>query len=86
MIVCLCHVVTDKQVKAAIDGGAASVDDVGAMTKAGTGCGGCREEVHAMLDDAGIACQARESGGCPDCPRRRMQLASPYLSLSGEAA
>jgi bacterioferritin-associated ferredoxin len=82
VIVCLCHVVTDKQVKAAISDGATSVDDVGERTRAGTGCGGCREEVHSILDSAGVSCE----GGCPDCPRRREAIASPYVSISGEAA
>jgi bacterioferritin-associated ferredoxin len=86
VIVCLCQVVTDKQVKAAIADGAASVDAVAAATGAGTGCGACREEVHSFLDGAGIGCAGSETGGCPDCPRRRMQIASPYVSISGEAA
>jgi NAD(P)H-nitrite reductase large subunit len=73
-------------VKAAIADGAGTVDAVAERTGAGNGCGACREEVHGLLDDAGIDCAARETGGCPDCPRRRMQLASPYVSISGEAA
>ena len=82
MIVCLCRVVTAKSVKSAIADGASSVDEVAARTQAGTGCGACREEVHAMLDQEGIACA---TGGCADCPRRRFALDSPYGSIPVEA-
>jgi bacterioferritin-associated ferredoxin len=82
MILCLCRVVTAKSIKAAIADGAASVDEVAARTQAGTGCGACREEVHALLDEEGITC---EGGACADCPRRRFALDAPYGSLPVEA-
>ncbi len=41
MYVCICHAVTEQQVAAAIDAGAGTEHEVGAVTGAGTGCGGC---------------------------------------------
>jgi bacterioferritin-associated ferredoxin len=65
--VCLCKAVSDRDVKAAISGGARTVDDVGAACGAGTGCGACRPLVHEMLEAEGGAC-ALESDRCADCP------------------
>lgn len=41
MYVCICRAVTDLQVERAIAEGATTEAEVGAMTGAGTGCGGC---------------------------------------------
>jgi bacterioferritin-associated ferredoxin len=80
MIVCLCRVVTERSIKAAIADGATSVNDVAERTRAGTGCGSCRGEVHAMLEDAGIACEG--GGKCEECPRRGFPDAAGYASMS----
>ncbi len=42
MYVCICYAVTDLHVDAAIRAGATTEDEIGAVTGAGTGCGGCR--------------------------------------------
>jgi bacterioferritin-associated ferredoxin len=47
--VCLCHGVTEKEVRAVIGDGAATVEDVGDETLAGTGCGGCQERIGWIL-------------------------------------
>jgi bacterioferritin-associated ferredoxin len=49
MYVCLCNGVSDRAVRKAIRRGAATVEDVGARCGAGTGCGGCRSELEALL-------------------------------------
>lgn len=48
-LICACHGVTDRAIRAAIDDGAGSVGAVGAMTGAGTGCGSCRSEIRTIL-------------------------------------
>jgi assimilatory nitrate reductase catalytic subunit len=48
-LVCACLKVGAKAVQAAIAGGAASPDAVGAATGAGTNCGSCRPEIARMI-------------------------------------
>jgi assimilatory nitrate reductase catalytic subunit len=48
-LVCACLKVGAKAVQAAIAGGAASPDAVGAVTGAGTNCGSCRPEIARMI-------------------------------------
>ncbi len=74
MIVCICRRVTDKQVKAAIDGGAVTVEAVGRCTRAGTGCGCCREQIQEMIDAQAAACDLVP-----------LRVVSPYL-VPGKAA
>ncbi len=52
MYVCICHAVTDCHIDAAIADGAASEDDVSAVTGAGTGCGGCLTRICERLAQA----------------------------------
>jgi bacterioferritin-associated ferredoxin len=51
MIVCHCHGVTDREIRACVQDGARTCADVGNHCGAGTGCGGCAslvaEVVHA---------------------------------------
>ncbi|MGH9153607.1 MAG: (2Fe-2S)-binding protein [Acidimicrobiales bacterium] len=49
MYVCLCRRVTDRCVEAAIAAGARDVDAVGRLCRAGTGCGGCRPLLEALV-------------------------------------
>jgi assimilatory nitrate reductase catalytic subunit len=48
-LVCACLKVGAKIVQAAIAAGAATPDDVGAATGAGTNCGSCRPEIARMI-------------------------------------
>ncbi|NNG20778.1 (2Fe-2S)-binding protein [Naumannella sp. ID2617S] len=50
MIVCHCEVVSDREVAASCHRGAQTVEQVGMMTEAGTGCGGCHESIRAILE------------------------------------
>jgi bacterioferritin-associated ferredoxin len=49
LIVCHCKVVSDRLIRAAVDDGAADVDEVGQRCAAGTHCGGCRSSIQALL-------------------------------------
>lgn len=50
MFVCLCRVVTDRQVEEAVRNGATTISDVGDSCDAGTGCGGCHEQLQNIID------------------------------------
>lgn len=49
MIVCHCHGVTDREIRACVQNGACSPDDVGDHCGASTGCGGCRSLVAEIV-------------------------------------
>ena len=57
-IVCACLSVGRNQIGAAIGAGAASVEAIGARTKAGTNCGSCKPEIGKMLAQAGLVAAA----------------------------
>jgi bacterioferritin-associated ferredoxin len=61
--VCYCHAVTAREVEAAVDDGATTVDAVGDETGAGTGCGTCHPTIEEIVD-------AR----CGTCPRRALAV------------
>ena len=48
-VVCNCFNVTESTVKAAVIAGADSVEKIGEVTKAGTGCGGCKKKLESYL-------------------------------------
>ena len=52
MIVCSCHAVTDREIREAVEAGARSTGEAQLATRAGTGCGGCRMAVRAVVSDA----------------------------------
>ncbi len=52
MIVCLCRGVTEHTIRALIDAGIDTIEDLGRVCGAGTDCGGCRRSLHAMIEDA----------------------------------
>ncbi|MFC3192926.1 bacterioferritin-associated ferredoxin [Marinicella sediminis] len=59
MYVCICHGVTDKDIKAAAGKGARSIQELQQMTGCATGCGGCLENAEQVL-------QAQLAGHTPD--------------------
>ena len=70
MIVCLCHAVSDRTLRelaAEVPAG-----EVLRITKAGSGCGCCRETVARIVaeaaQEAAAPCRPQP---CPDCPRAR---------------
>ncbi|NUP12551.1 MAG: (2Fe-2S)-binding protein [Polyangiaceae bacterium] len=58
MYVCCCIGVTDKTIRAAIDEGATTVQEVTRCTRAGSRCGSCRPEIASMLVAQGFAAAA----------------------------
>ena len=79
--ICLCHAATTKDVDAAIEEGAMTIEEVG---EAGTGCGSCHEEIQERID----ACAIREDERPMGCPGRgsMVPLRSLYRSQPQEAA
>ena len=53
MLVCHCHQVSDRTIRACIRDGAETVAQVGDRCGAGTSCGGCRPVVKEMLSVLG---------------------------------
>ena len=56
--VCLCNGVSDHEVAAAIESGAESICQVGAICGAGTGCHGCHDTIDDMIE-ARVSVRAR---------------------------
>lgn len=54
MFVCMCRAVTESQILACMRAGADTVEEVGELTRAGTGCGGCLDTVEMILEDGGV--------------------------------
>jgi assimilatory nitrate reductase electron transfer subunit len=51
-VLCRCSGATHGQVRHAVGEGCSSVEQVGASCRAGTGCGGCRDKIEALLASA----------------------------------
>jgi len=70
MYICLCHAATTKDVDAAIADGASTVEEIGDVCGAGSGCGSCHEELQDMLD-ARLGCpRASSAASSSPSPRR----------------
>jgi bacterioferritin-associated ferredoxin len=52
MYVCICHSVTDRQIRQAVDEGARSLDALARRLKVSTGCGRCSECARGVLEQA----------------------------------
>lgn len=72
MIVCHCYCVSDREIRKCAREGAADLAAVGRHCGAGTGCGGCRPELSAIL----------ESETSPE-PRVRLSVLQDSLSQVG---
>lgn len=48
--VCRCNGVTKADIAACVEGGASTVDEVATTSRATTGCGGCRDDVCALVE------------------------------------
>ena len=73
MYVCICHAVTDRDIRQAVDNGAASVEVVCDRLNVSSNCGRCLERAREVFDEAiarGNTAQeataiARKSQACP---------------------
>ncbi len=70
MIVCLCHAVSDRTLRDL--GAARPPEEVVRLTRAGTACGCCQEEVARVL---GEARPCRPGSPCAGCPHVRASAA-----------
>ena len=61
MYVCICAAVTDRQVVAAVENGADTLEKLGFELGLGLGCGCCRDQAQQMID--GIVHELRRSRG-----------------------
>ena len=51
-IICHCFEVSREEIENAIrEKGLKTVEEVGEVTNAGTGCGGCQEQIQEILDE-----------------------------------
>ena len=80
MIVCVCHAVPESALVEAARAGM-SREDIVRATRAGTGCGCCRDTVAEVVASA-HRCGGDGRGGCAGCPRRR---SAPVEALVAEA-
>ncbi|MBL7496437.1 (2Fe-2S)-binding protein [Frankia sp. CNm7] len=49
MLVCSCFAVSDRTLRSVIAAGARDAEEIGERCDAGTGCGGCLEEISELL-------------------------------------
>lgn len=69
VIVCHCHAVTDRAIRACALKGACSVEEIGECTGAGTNCGGCHSAIESIVRE-------RTSEGPGEVAVRRLPLVS----------
>src|SRR3954447_6241423 len=55
VIICSCRAVNDRTIRAAIDDGARTLDEIAERCRAGSRCGGCRPAVQEVLAEYGLA-------------------------------
>ncbi|HAX95681.1 MAG TPA: (2Fe-2S)-binding protein [Prolixibacteraceae bacterium] len=61
-LVCLCNLVTEKEILSAIRDGAVSLHDVTELTGAGESCGRCRPIIENMLNEAAVNAEPNAQG------------------------
>src|SRR5204862_2043152 len=66
VIVCQCHGVSDRTIRACIREGAETVKELGQKCAAGTGCGGCRPTLRSLLGALGGTKQLARFAGCDE--------------------
>ncbi|HEX7036636.1 MAG TPA: (2Fe-2S)-binding protein [Pseudomonadales bacterium] len=50
MFVCVCHAVTDREIREAVDDGVDHVEQLEERCGVGTGCGSCRHLAQEIID------------------------------------
>ena len=55
MLICHCHRVNDRTIRAVAESGARTCEDVGDACGAGTSCGGCKPAIAGLLVSEGAA-------------------------------
>ena len=72
MLVCHCNVVSDREIRRAIDAGARDPQAVADACGAGSDCLGCGPSIEQLLDDASMACHAPDELRSLQAHRRRI--------------
>ena len=72
MVLCICRAVTERELEAAIAGGANTLAAIAEKLGAGADCGCCTEEIEERLQGSESAC----GRACAGCPRASLQLTS----------
>ncbi len=60
MYVCICHAVTDKDIRKAVDGGACSLFDVQNELPVGSCCGSCEDTAQSLVEEY-LSSQSRQA-------------------------
>ncbi|MTV26610.1 (2Fe-2S)-binding protein [Nitriliruptoraceae bacterium ZYF776] len=76
MVVCHCEVVSDRDVRAAIDAGAGDLDAVTDACGAAGNCGGCVPAVEDLLAEAALALRDPAALRVRQAARRRVPVAA----------
>lgn len=50
MYICICHAITEKDIKKAVGKGASSIAQLSEVTMLGTHCGCCTQHAHQVLN------------------------------------
>jgi nitrite reductase (NADH) large subunit len=48
-MICNCNKISESRLREAIEGGAGTIEELGACTLAGTGCGSCKSDLKQLL-------------------------------------
>lgn len=81
MYICLCHVVTERQIHRAVHEGVSSLEELRATLSVSTGCGCCAEAAEACLQ---MALEERPCRAPARAPRAGEASApAPALGLPG---
>jgi bacterioferritin-associated ferredoxin len=72
MVLCICHAVTERELEAAIEGGAHTLSAIAEKLGAGDDCGCCKDEIEERLTRRGGGC----GRACDGCPRAHTELTS----------
>lgn len=75
MIVCLCHGVNDRTIRACVEDGADTVREVGRRCGAGTDCGSCRRTIKQVIQEHDEAQVAKSACSLPLIPLMASQHA-----------
>lgn len=51
MYVCICAAVSEAQVRACVEAGARTAEEIGDRSGAGTGCGSCLDRLDVVIDE-----------------------------------
>ena len=62
LYICLCHGITDSQIRACVQTGARTLSDLSAELGIATQCGCCADSARELIDET-LACTG---GACPD--------------------